>query len=319
MTARAGGGLVYFLVILMTLLMRISGSAGVYDAIGVDPDVFFTLIVQLCCFGLLPVLGWLIIVGGRGKDELRALPRTFNVVKCGKRDFLRTLAITVPVLFVTGFVSYVWNGALSLMGYERSSSAGAEQTAAVLVSDIFLTAVLPALFEELTHRGEVFATYRDSGWKVIPVSALLFSLMHQNIPQTGHTFAMGICLGVMTYYSGSLLPAVFVHFFNNFISVVSGYSGLVPVFGVIDTVSGWLYGTVFGVVIACLIAAASVAFIAFMLGRMRKDAVRCGRLSEAKFAPAAEGALPLSKDIMLWFIIAVGVVATLFSFVWGIM
>lgn len=319
MTARAGGGIVYFLVIMMTLLMRISGSVGVYDALGVDADVFFTLIVQLCCFGLLPVLGWLIIVDGRRKDGLRVLPRTFSIIKCGKRDFLRTLVIAVPVLFVTGFVSYVWNGALSLIGFERSSSAGTEQTAAALVSDILLTAVLPAVFEELTHRGEVFAAYRDSGWKVIPVSALLFALMHQNIPQTGYTFVIGLCLGAMTYYSGSLLPAVFVHFFNNFISVISGYSGLVPVFGVINTVSGWLYGTVFGVIVACVIAAASVVFIAFMLGRMRKDAVRGGRLTEAKFAPAAEGALPLSKDIVLWFIIAVGVVATLFSFVWGMM
>lgn len=53
MTARAGGGLVYFLVILMTLLMRISGSAGVYDALGVDPDVFSlsscSFAVSDCC------------------------------------------------------------------------------------------------------------------------------------------------------------------------------------------------------------------------------------------------------------------------------
>lgn len=317
MKAGVGGGIVYLLVIVMTLLMRISGSVGVYDALGVDPDIFFTLVVQLCIFGLLPVLGWAILVGRCEKDDFLALPRTFGVVKCSKRNLIRTLVITIPVLLLTGVMSSAWNAVLAFIGFERTPSSASEQTVTALVSDILLSAVLPGIFEELTHRGELFAAYRDRGWKVIVVSALLFSLMHQNIPQTGHTFVIGLCLACLTYYTGSVLPAMFVHFFNNFISIASGYAGVVPVFGVIGTVSSWLNGTVLGVVVLSALALASVAVIVVVFARMRADAVREGRLPVRQFEPASAGALPLHKDIVLWAVVAIGVAATAFSFVWG--
>lgn len=319
MTSRVGGGIIYFLVIIMTLLLRITSTMGVFDLTGVDSGIGFSLIVQICCFGLLPLGGWLIIVGRCEKDALKALPRTFGVVKCGIRGFLLTLSITLPLLLITGFVSNVWNGALSLMGYESGSSSASAQTVGALLTEIAVSAVLPAVFEELTHRGLLFATYRDAGWRVVVVSALLFALMHQYIVQTGYTFALGLCLAAMTYYTGSVLPAVFVHFFNNFISVVSGYAELVPAFGVINTVRNWLYGSLVGIIVLCILTVCSVVLVVFVFKVMRGDAVREGRLPSARFAPAAEGAIPLRRDVMLWLIVAMGAAATLFSLVWGLL
>lgn len=317
MKARYGGGIVYLLVILMNLLMRLASSIDVYSAIGVDADLFFTLVTQILCFGVLAVAGWFIIVGRCQKEQLRVLPRAFCITKCGMRNVLLTLLVTVPMVLITGFAASVWTSALSFIGFRFSTSAGATQSVGVLIAELALTAVLPGVFEELTHRGELFATYRDSGWKVVIVSALLFALMHQNIVQTAHTFALGLCLALLTYYTGSIFPAMFVHFFNNFISVVQDYTGVAPVFNVINVVRQWLYGTVAGMAVLCLLVAGAVALIAVVFARMRKDAVKAGRLPARPFAPAEVGALPLHRDIVLWLIIAVGVAATLFSFVWG--
>ena len=108
MKPRCGGGIVYFLVIAMTLVVRISQYVGIDDALGIDIGTIFTLSVQIGCFGLLPVLGWWIIVGGARKDTLRTLPRAFGIVKCSKRDLGRVLVITLPALLLTGLAANAW-------------------------------------------------------------------------------------------------------------------------------------------------------------------------------------------------------------------
>ena len=257
MKPRCGGGIVYFLVIAMTLVVRISQYVGIDDALGIDIGTIFTLSVQIGCFGLLPVLGWWIIVGGARKDTLRTLPRTFGIVKCSKRDLGRVLVITLPALLLTGLAANAW------------------------------------------------------------YSALLFALMHQNILQLAHTLLLGAVLAAVVWCSGSVLPAMLVHFFNNFVSVISGYDGLVPVFGVIGDVTSWLYGTVPGMAVLCVLAVASALLIAVVLRRMRYDAVREGRLPAAPFFSAAEGALPLHRDVLLWTVTGIGVATMLFSLSWG--
>lgn len=317
MKPRCGGGVVYFLVIAMTLVVRISQYVGIDDALGIDIGTIFTLSVQIGCFGLLPVLGWWIIVGGARKDTLRTLPRTFGIVKCSKRDLGRVLVITLPALLLTGLAANAWYNFLSLTGFDTGGSSSTVQTVPALISDIVLSAVLPAVFEELVHRGELIATYRDSGGKAVLVSALLFALMHQNILQLAHTFLLGAVLAAVVWCSGSVLPAMLVHFFNNFVSVISGYDGLVPVFGVIGDATSWLYGTVPGMAVLCVLAVASALLIAVVLRRMRYDAVREGRLPAAPFFSAAEGALPLHRDVLLWTVTGIGVAAMLFSLSWG--
>lgn len=317
MKPRVGGEIVYFLVVAMSLLLRISQGVGVDDALGVDMSLLFTLVVQLLVFGLLPVLGWWMVMRTGANSTFRTLPRVFCLSKCHSRDFGRTLLMTVPILLLVGVAASAWQNFIYLTGFETGSSAPSEQTAAALLAEVALSAVLPGIFEEFVHRGMLSATFRDSGGKFIFVSALLFALMHQNILQFAHTFVLGLILACIVYCTGSVFPAMFVHFFNNFISVASGYDGVVPAFGVIGTVRGWLYGSVAGVVVLIILAAASVAVIFLLLRAMRFDAVREGRLPSAPFFRSAAGAIPLSRDILLLGTVAVGVAATLFSLVWG--
>ena len=317
MKARYAGGVTYLLVIVCLLLMRISSSLGVYAALGADPDAMFTCVVQILCFGALPLVGWFAFAHGMRIDKMPALADDFSLKKPSLRNLLLTLALAIPAVAVTSAVSTAWTRVLYVIGYDFPFSDPVAQTAAELFSELALVAVLPALFEEFTHRGLLLAAYGDRGERAALVSALLFALMHQNILQFAHTFVLGLILACIVYCTGSVFPAMFVHFFNNFISVVSGYDGVVPAFGVIGTVRGWLYGSVAGVVVLIILAAVSVAVIFLLLRAMRFDAVREGRLPSAPFFRSAAGAIPLSRDILLLGTVAVGVAATLFSLVWG--
>ena len=77
MKPRVGGEIVYFLVVAMSLLLRISQGVGVDDALGVDMSLLFTLAVQLLIFGLLPVLGWWMVMRTGANSTFRTLPRVF--------------------------------------------------------------------------------------------------------------------------------------------------------------------------------------------------------------------------------------------------
>ncbi len=216
-------------------------------------------------------------------------------------------------------ISYVWQTVLGLIGYTRVSSPTDYSDIGVLFRELALVALLPATFEEIAHRGLVYAGYRECGWKFVLISALFFSLMHQNIVQTGYTFFAGLTMALAMYYTGSIFLGMFMHFLNNAVSVVSGYIAQNGgVFSFITVIENWLSGTVVGVIVGMLLVAVCLAVMTLLFIRMRKDAAKRGLVPAEPFAKV-EGAKPLYKDIPFILTVVIGVGATLFSLVWGIM
>lgn len=52
-------------------------------------------------------------------------------------------------------------------------------------------------------------------WIAILLSAALFSLAHMNLAQMPGTIAIGLLYGWLVYRTGSLLPSIIGHVFNN--------------------------------------------------------------------------------------------------------
>ena len=66
MTKRNSIGFIYFAVVVATLLLRIASSLDVYSALGVDnSDAFYSCMVQIMIFGVMPVSLYLLTVGRR--------------------------------------------------------------------------------------------------------------------------------------------------------------------------------------------------------------------------------------------------------------
>ena len=87
-----------------------------------------------------------------------------------------------------------------------------------IVIYIIMISVIPAIFEELLCRGVVMQSLRrfGDGFAVV-TSSLLFAMLHRNLLQGPNAFITGMLLGYFTLRSGSLIPAIVMHFFNNFI------------------------------------------------------------------------------------------------------
>lgn len=214
-------------------------------------------------------------------------------------------------------ISFVWQFALRMMGFTHVSSSTDYSGLDVLFKELFLVAVLPGVCEEIAHRGLIRAGYRECKWKYVLVSALLFSLMHQNIVQTGYTFFFGATLALITYYTGSIWGGIIIHFANNAYSVISGYAAQNGgIFGFIATAENWFYSSNLGFAVAAAIVVVCACLLVLFFFIMRKDAQKKERISSVPFESASD-ALPLHKDLPFMLTVAVGIAATIFSFVWG--
>ena len=252
------------------------------------------------------------------KIMFEAFLKDFGFKKVSAKDALRTLVLAVCMIVIGSGVSFVWQTVLSLVGYTRIPSDTDYSSVGVLFKELFLVAVLPGLFEEFSHRGLLCAGYKKTGWQFVILSALLFSLMHQNIVQTGYTFVDGVAMALVMYYTGSIFPSIFMHFLNNAWSVFLGYVAQNGgAFNFINIASDWLYSSLVGLIILIIVFFACAIIAVLTLIFMRKEAVKCGRVSDVPFAKTQ--ALPLYKDLMFWLTVVVGVVATVFSLVWGIL
>ena len=96
-----------------------------------------------------------------------------------------------------------------------------------LIFNIFLMAVIPALGEEFLFRGVIQKLFKDLAGNVhagIILSAILFSAMHMQFYGFLPRFALGVMLGYMMYWSGSLWLPVIAHFINNFLAVITTWA-----------------------------------------------------------------------------------------------
>ena len=77
-------------------------------------------------------------------------------------------------------------------------------------------AVLPAIFEELLFRKVMLNGARKYGTIfAIMFTAVMFGLIHMNIPQAINAMLIGILFAYLDIKAESILPSVILHFINN--------------------------------------------------------------------------------------------------------
>lgn len=99
-------------------------------------------------------------------------------------------------------------------------------TISVLLFNIFMIAVIPALGEEFMFRGVVLRILKDwsrNAHVAIWLSAILFSFIHMQFLGFFPRMILGVLFGYMVVWSGSIWPAVVAHFVNNAAAVIFFY------------------------------------------------------------------------------------------------
>lgn len=118
------------------------------------------------------------------------------------------------------FSMITWfQGAKSSYG-DHASSFG-ELKGYEIALELLSLCVVPGLCEEFLFRGVFLTNLIPFGKNnAILISALLFSLMHENPAQALFAFVAGILLGLIYIKTGSIWNCIIVHLINNFVSLL---------------------------------------------------------------------------------------------------
>ena len=93
-----------------------------------------------------------------------------------------------------------------------------------LAAAVLALCILPAVGEELLFRGALQGLMRPCGsLAAIAAPALLFALLHLNLPQFIPALLSGLFLGWLAERTGSILPGMLLHLLNNALAVGNLY------------------------------------------------------------------------------------------------
>jgi membrane protease YdiL (CAAX protease family) len=158
--------------------------------------------------------------------------------------------------------------------------------------------VIPPLVEEMLFRGVVLQSLKRFGdGFAIVVSAFFFGLYHGNLIQIVFAFLSGLALGFVVVRTGSLLPSILIHCFNNAISF--GVEMVERFYGK-ETANG-----VYLILIAALMLLGLISL--YILGK--RHLLFTGKKS-ATFLPPSSRIGAVFTNPGVWFLIAYAVYAS---------
>ena len=189
-------------------------------------------IIQFVSLFLIPTFlcAWFFSTGSKKYLGLRLPSNT--------RYFLVAIAVMMLAIPLVGFLGELNRNVQFPAGIDKwmkTQEAEAAKTIKALLSthsikdlilNIICIAVLAAVGEELLFRGvaqRLLIKMFKSPWAGIIISAFLFSAMHMQFYGFLPRFVLGILLGVMYWYSGSLWTAILAHFFYDAFLIVLVY------------------------------------------------------------------------------------------------
>ncbi len=134
-----------------------------------------------------------------------------------------------PLVFWLGELNQSFNLPEWMKGMEKNA---AKQLEAFLKADgigdiilnVFLIALLPAVCEEICFRGALQGIIHQmvrSPWLAIIITGFLFAALHFQFQGLLPRMFLGILLGALYWYSGSLWPSILAHFVNNATQVIA--------------------------------------------------------------------------------------------------
>ncbi len=101
-----------------------------------------------------------------------------------------------------------------------------DKSATIFIINLFMIAIIPAICEEFFFRGVIQRiSYKVFGNFHLAVlfSAFFFAFSHFEFYTFLPRIALGLLLGYMYYYSGSLVMPIFTHLLNNAMAVIALY------------------------------------------------------------------------------------------------
>jgi membrane protease YdiL (CAAX protease family) len=200
------------------------------------------------------------------------------------RQFLWMMVILVITFPLSGALSELtkilpipkdWEIKFKAMEAARAAQEAALiniNTFAKYIISLIVIGILPGIFEEVCFRGglqNILTRWFKGPWAAILLTSFLFSIIHLSFYGFFVRFALGIILGLIFYYSGSLWLAIIFHFFYNGLQVTALYitssPGKVPAKDIEESFPLWA-----GVIALVFIVYAFIKFREISLEQQQK-------------------------------------------------
>jgi uncharacterized protein len=211
-------------VILMIILQSVSN----------DPSELPDIEVMIAEFSQHPAALWVLVMPGQLAILIVTVVATLlSPEKFTQRLSLRTprwpIWVTLAATFAAPLVSLIWSIPLSFV---VTSSEHLESMVALfrasgqgfgIISLFLCVSILPAIAEEWLFRGYIQSRLLKRwhpAWAIL-LSSLLFAGFHMDPVHVVAVIPLGLWLGLITYYSGSLIPAMIAHAYNNALSIIA--------------------------------------------------------------------------------------------------
>lgn len=125
--------------------------------------------------------------------------------------------------------------------------------ASIILTILYLVVIAP-ISEEIVFRGLVLKALSPFSKKnAIIISALLFALMHKNIPQAVGAFAIGILFAVTDTKANSILPSIIMHSLNNMLPCLMNINASVKSTAITVIYNFLVYAIVLGGIVILII------------------------------------------------------------------
>lgn len=224
------------------------------------PEPFYTINDTYLLLSLPSLLSYIALLGLKDNKKIR------SIFKLNNNKILKGLCIGFLLNSICILVAYVSSG-LSLSFNKFNIS--------VLIY-AFIGVLVPAAAEELMCRGYIqnilLQKYNKPKLAII-INSLIFSLLHfshEGITLTAliSTFAFGILLSLITYYSKNIWEAIFIHTAWNFTQNIifglpnSGLESPYSIFKVLESNNNFAYNTQYGIESSIV---ATLLFIIFII------------------------------------------------------
>jgi membrane protease YdiL (CAAX protease family) len=134
-------------------------------------------------------------------------------------DFLNSISDYIPKV-VKSMKQMEEDAKLLTEGFLRMNNIGD------LLFNLFLIAIIPAIGEEMFFRGVIQKKLKNilrNPHIAILITSFIFSAIHMQFFGFLPRFFLGIILGYLFYYSGSLWMPIIAHFINNALFVFLSY------------------------------------------------------------------------------------------------
>ena len=150
---------------------------------------------------------------------------SFSRPKTNNKDTAKYILFAMFLSYVAGLVRLIVSALFSFVigkePYVPELGASYSNATIAIIVEIICTGILTALIEEFAFRGVLLTYLRKFGdVPAIVVSSLVFAVLHGNFVQIPYVFVLSSGLAFITIKTGSIYPAIFVHFVNNSIATL---------------------------------------------------------------------------------------------------